>query len=97
MKTIVWNNLAVQDYHENIEYLLNKWSDQEATAFINDVESLIFDLRQGIVEFKESGYQDIKQCVVRKQITLYYKHNSPDEIELLRFWNNYKDDKLMKF
>ena len=97
MKTIIWNNLAVQDYHENIEYLLNRWSDKEAIAFINDVESLIFDLRQGIVEFKESGYRDIKQCVVRKQITLYYKYNSPDEIELLRFWNNYKDDKLMKF
>lgn len=70
MKTITWNNLAVQDYHENIDYLLSRWSDKEAIAFINDVESLLFDLMQGIVEFKESGYRDIKQCVVRKQIPI---------------------------
>lgn len=72
MKTILWNSLAIQDYHENIDYLLDKWSDKEALAFINEVDAMIFDLQQGIIEFKESGYRDIKQCVIRKQITLYY-------------------------
>jgi len=97
MKTIVWNDLAVRDYHENIDYLLSNWSDKEAITFINEVETIVFDLKQGIIEFKESGYKDIKQCVVRKQVTMYYRHNNPDEIELLRFWNNFKDNKLLKF
>lgn len=96
MKTIIWNDLAVMDYHENIDYLLDKWSDKQAIAFINEVDALIFDLKQGIVEFKETGYQDIRQCVIRKQVTVYYKHNSSNEIELLRFWNNYKDKKQLK-
>lgn len=96
MRTAVWNYLAIRDYHENIDYLLSNWSEKEALAFINDVESLIFSLEQGNVEFKESGYLDIRQCVVRKQITLYYKHIFPDKIELLRFWNNYQDNKKLK-
>lgn len=73
MKTIIWNDLAIRDYHENIDYLLNSWSEKEAIAFINDVESVIYNLKQGHVEFKESGYLDVKQCVVCKQVTLYYK------------------------
>lgn len=96
MKTIIWNDLAIRDYHENIEYLLSKWSEKEALILINDVESVIFDLKQGNVEFKESGYLDIKQCVVCKQITLYYKHIESNTIELLRFWNNYQDNKKLK-
>jgi len=96
MKTVIWNDLAVRDYHENIDYLLRKWSDKEAIAFINDVESVIFDLKQGNVEFKESGYLTIRQCVVCKQIALYYKHVESDTIELLRFWNNYQDNKKLK-
>jgi plasmid stabilization system protein ParE len=96
MKTIIWNDLAIHDYHENIDYLLSKWSEKEAVTFINDVESVIFDLKQGCVEFKESGYLDIKQCVVCRQITLYYKHIESNKIELLRFWNNYQDNKRLK-
>lgn len=57
---------------------------------------MIYSLKQGNVKFKESGYRNIKQCVVRKQITLYYKHIEPDTIELLRFWNNYQDIKKLK-
>ncbi len=93
---IVWNDLAMRDYHENIDYLLSKWSDRDAINFITDVDSLIFNLRQGNVEFKECGYLDIKQCVVCKQITLYYRHIESDTIELLRFWNNYQDNKNLK-
>jgi hypothetical protein len=57
---------------------------------------VIYSLEQGNIEFKESGYLNIRQCVVRKQITLYYKHIGPDKIELLRLWNNYQDNKKLK-
>lgn len=97
MRTIIWNSLAIRDYHETIDYLLSNWSEKEALAFINEVESMIYNLEQGNVEFRESGYLNIRQCVVRKQITLYYKPIVPDKIELLRFWNNYQDNKRLKF
>jgi plasmid stabilization system protein ParE len=96
MKIIEWNELALLDYHENIDYLLKEWTEQEAINFISDIESVIFNLKQGNIEFKQSGYKGIKQCVACKQVTLYYKHIGKDKIELLRFWNNYKDKKKLK-
>jgi len=95
MKTLVWTDTALQDYHQNIEYLLQKWSEKEALNFISDVESVLFELIDEKVEFKESGYRNIRQCVVCKQITLYYRHKSSNEIELLRFWNNHKDTRKL--
>jgi plasmid stabilization system protein ParE len=97
MKTVVWNDLALLDYHENIDYLLQEWSEREAIKFIGDVESVVFDLKEGKAEFKKSGYKDIKQCVVCKQISLYYRHCGTDKIEILRFWNNYQDQRKLKF
>lgn len=97
MKEVIWNDLALLDYHENIDYLLREWTEKEAITFIDEVESLVFKLQKGNVDFKESGYQDIKECVVRKQITLYYKHIAKNKIELLRFWNTHQDHKRLKF
>ncbi len=97
MKEVVWNHLALADYHNNLDYLLKEWTEQDALNFMDEVEAVIFNLKQGNIEFKESGYKDIKQCVVRKQITLYYKHRNNTTIELLRFWNNYQDDKKLRF
>lgn len=96
MKTIVWTDLALNDYHENIDFLLKEWSEKEALNFIGDVESVLFELRSGKVNYKESNYKNIRECVVCKQITLYYRHISTSKIELLRFWNNYKDNKKLK-
>lgn len=97
MKHVIWNDLALLDYHNNIDYLLKEWTDKEAIKFIDEVESLIFKLKQGNIEFKESGYQNIKECVVLKQITLYYQHISKNKIELLRFWNTSQDNKRLNF
>ena len=96
MKTIDWNDLALIDYHANINYLLREWSEKEALNFIDDVESVLFELKSGKVEYKESNYENIRECVVCKQITLYYRHLGKKQIELLRFWNNYKDTKTLK-
>ena len=95
MKKINWTDLALTDYHDNIDYLLREWSEKEALNFIDDVETVLFELKKGKIEFKESNYKDIRECVVCKQITMYYKHINTNKIELLRFWNNYKDDKKL--
>lgn len=97
MKAFLWTDLALKDYHDNIDYLLQEWSEKEAISFIEDVESVLESLKSGNLEFKESNYRNIRECVVCKQITLYYRHFNDKEIELLRFWNNSKDKRKFKF
>jgi plasmid stabilization system protein ParE len=96
MRTFIWTDLALKDYHENIDYLLQEWSEKEALSFIDDVENILYSLQTGKIEYKESNYRYIRECVVCKQITLYYRHLNSKEVELLRFWNNSKDKRRLK-
>ncbi len=97
MRRIKWNKLAREDYYGNIEYLLRKWSEKEAQNFINEVDEILFILKQGKVDYKETDYPDIRRCAIRPQITLFYKIIDTQHIELLRFWLNKQDDKKLTF
>ncbi len=97
MKIIKWTDSALKSYHENIDYLLRDWTEKEALNFIDDVEGVLFNLKKGTVEFKESNYKGIRECVVCKQITLFYRHIDNNKIELLRFWGNYIDNNKLRF
>lgn len=93
MRKVLWNQLAMNDYFDNLDYLLKRWSEREAQEFIDEVDEIIFILEQGNVEFQETNYKNVNRCVLCKQITLFYRKVNEQEIELLRFWNNYKDDR----
>ena len=97
MRKIIWNSVAKSDYFENIDYLLKNWSEKEVQNFINEVRHIEFVLKKGNVDFQDIGYMRVKRVVLRKQITLFYKINDVAEVEFLRFWNNHKDIKRLRF
>jgi len=97
MRHIKWNKLAREDYYINIDYLLEKWAEREAQKFIDEVDEIIFILSQGNIDFQETDFPNIRRCVVREQITLFYKIIDRQHIELMRFWNNFQDDKKLLF
>ena len=88
MRTVRWNNLARLDYYENIDYLLQNWSDKEAQIFIDKVFEIESILVKGNVEFQNTNRIGIKRCVINKHISLFYRIINKKNIELLRFWNN---------
>lgn len=97
MRTVLWNKLAVLDYYENIDYLLREWSENEAQEFIDEVYHTEFILKQGNIEFTNTDVSEIKRCVICKQISLFYRIIDEENIEFLRFWNNYQNDKKLRF
>ena len=97
MRKITWNIAAKSDYFENVDYLLNNWSEKEVQVFIDEVRRIEFILKKGNVDFQDIGYRKVRRVVLRKQITLFYKINDKEEFEFLRFWNNHKDIKRLRF
>lgn len=91
MRKVHWNKLARSDYYQNIDYLLRKWSEKEAQEFIDEVDDIEFILKLGKVEFQGTEVEDVKRCIICKQISLFYKVIDKHNVELLRFWNNYQD------
>lgn len=92
MRRIIWNEFARQDFYQNIDYLLKEWSEKEAQAFIDKVFDVLYALEKGNVEFQKTNKKDIRRCVITKQITLFYRIKGDHLIELLRFWNNSRDN-----
>ena len=96
MRTITWSEEAEVDYAENIDYLLKEWTLQDAEEFVTKVEDVIFNLKNETVNYQSARFKGLNKSVICKQITLYYKEKNQKEIELVRFWNSYKDDKKLK-
>ena len=94
MTPIHWSDPTKSDYWKNIEYLEKEWTRREVHSFMDKVDELIDLLTKNNVTFKPTLYKNTFQVPVLKQITLYYRFEN-NNIELLRFWNNYQD--LRKF
>lgn len=92
---IVWSDDAVADYHQNIDFLLEKWSVQVAVEFMEDVETIIELVERQPEIYPLTDYQGIRKAVVRKQITLFFRLTD-ETIHLIRFWNNYQDPERLK-
>lgn len=87
---VIWSPLAKMDYWQNIDYLEAEWAFQHVINFIDKVDNIIHLLLKNNIEFISTNYKNVNKVVITKQITLYYRTNSKS-IELLRFWNTYKD------
>ena len=97
MRRIRWNPTAVIDYNENIDYLLENWSEKAAQQFIDEVSHIEFILRQGNVDFQNTDIEGVNRFVFRKQITLFYRISDKNQVEFLRFWNNNKNIRNLNF
>ena len=110
MRKVLWNNQAKLDYFENIDFLLQKWSEKEAQKFIDHVQEIEFLLKQGNIDFQKTDFKGVNRCVVMEQISLFYRITDDiakvrmyvreiqynGNIELLRFWNNAQNQRRLK-
>ncbi len=92
---IIWSEDAKLDYNENIKYLLEEWSEESASTFIDEVESVLELLKINPKLYPKIDYKSIRRAVIRKQITLFYQDKG-SMIYLVRFWNTYKDPHSLK-
>ncbi|MES2588268.1 MAG: hypothetical protein V4622_04755 [Bacteroidota bacterium] len=89
---ISWSKTAEKDFEENIIYLLEDWSEAVVFDFTTETERILKIISKSPKTFQKHKVRNIHRVVLTKQITLFYKVKS-DRVELLRFWNNYKNPK----
>lgn len=92
MRRIDWSPRALDDYEQNITYLLLEWQEREVNTFVRKVTQTIanIQLRPEMYPTLEGASITTRKAVVVKQISLIYTFDE-DRILLLNFWNNYKD------
>ncbi|AUP77684.1 type II toxin-antitoxin system RelE/ParE family toxin [Flavivirga eckloniae] len=84
---IVWTQTAELSFEAEIDFILKKWTNKEATSFINLVEEVLEQLKK----FPLLGRlfeNDNMYLVISKQTTLIYRVLNEKTLELLLLWNN---------
>nr|WP_294784738.1 type II toxin-antitoxin system RelE/ParE family toxin [uncultured Flavobacterium sp.] len=71
-----------------------EWSEKVALNFIEKVNTTITLLQNDNVLFIKTNYKSVYKIVITKHISLFYRIEN-NNLELLRFWNNFQN--LEKF
>lgn len=88
---VIWTPEAAETFKLNIDYLQVEWEDQVALNFLIRVEEVVETIKSNPEIFSSINKKDnIRRCVVVKQISLYYRVVSNKQIDLLTFGTRIK-------
>ena len=96
MYSVNWSTLSRITFEDETIFIIEKWNEQEGEKFGELVHSLL--LKLGIHPEMGVFRKDIKiySLVISKQTTLFYRIIENElKIELLLFWNNKQNPKLL--
>ncbi len=88
MVDFIWSDIAKKEYWDNIDYLLDNWSEKEAANFIDLVGNTLDIIKHKPKTFSKVGYRKVRKVVILPQITLFYSILDSNTVEIIRFWNN---------
>ena len=96
MFEINWEPLSEITFAEEMDFILRKWNQFEVDEFTY----LVSENLERLTESPEIGiYKSENNCyslVISKQTTLYYKIiEEKSQIDLVLFWNNSQNPKLL--
>ncbi len=93
--TLSWTLRAVKSYFAVADYLQKKWGHQVVINFTNEVDRVIHEISENPQIFeasKKSVY--IRKGLITEHNTMFYRIKPrKNEIEILLFWDNRRDDK----
>ena len=94
---LIWSPEAKSTLTQNMGYLAEEWDDQVLRQFLNQVETAL----QKIQQYPQSyplykATPNIRMFKINKRIVLYYKIVSDIRIELITFWNTYRNPDDLK-
>jgi plasmid stabilization system protein ParE len=92
---VIWAPQAKKDFWNNIDYLEAEWSEKVAFNFIQKVNTAITLLQNDNVLFIKTNYRNVYKIVITKHISLFYRIEN-NNLELLRFWNNFQSPEKFK-
>jgi hypothetical protein len=81
---VLWSKKSEEVYQKYIDQTVDKFSEELAIEFIDDVESLINKIKSDKELCPQSKIKSLRKCVVNVNISLVYKA-SPQKIEIVTF------------
>lgn len=91
---IIWSDKAEEDFKQNIEYLFQEWNEEVVKNFTFEAERVLKIIEITPRVFQKHQKKNVYIVPITKHITLFYDVKRK-EIQLLRFWNNFKNPRKL--
>lgn len=94
---VSWTPTAELSYAKELGRISEKWTAIEISNFMDLVDDFVQKLESGIIEGRLTDSKTLRSFVISKQITLFFDvFEDLQTIELLLFWNNSDNPKILK-
>lgn len=98
---VVWTRKANTSFNGIVDYLLEVWTIEIATNFVDHVDHTIMQIAENPEMFKVSDYDRVSRAaLITKHTTMFYRILN-GSIEIEYFWGNFdnpeKINELLKF
>jgi plasmid stabilization system protein ParE len=97
MRVVNWTEEAKSTFNSNLNYLHAEWNAKVVSDFLDRVDYVVELIQTNPNSFLlVNSEKNVRRCVVTKQISLYFKIVSKDQIDLITFWNTYQNPEKLK-
>jgi plasmid stabilization system protein ParE len=94
---INWTSESEKTFAENLEYLSREWDTVVLNNFLDRVEEVLETIKANPRLYTlHRPKENVHKCVVHERIVLYYRRVNDERIDLLTFWNTYRDPSQLK-
>ena len=95
---VIWSPEAKLTITQNMNYLAQEWDNKVLYQFLSQVEIALQKIKQNPRSYPlHKTTNNIRTYKINKRIVLYYKIINDSRIELITFWNTYRNPKDLKF
>lgn len=93
--TISWTIRALKSYFAVADYLQKNWGHQVVNNFTHEVDRVILEISKNPQIFEASKKSiHVRRGLITKHNTMFYRIKPrKNEIEILLFWDNRRDEK----
>lgn len=93
-----WTEESIKTLNQNTEYLASDWGNQVVNDFLDRVDEVLELVSLNPTVFPaHNAVTKVHRCIVNKRIILYFKIVDDKRVDLLTFWNTYRDpNQLLK-
>lgn len=85
---VIFTKVAISSYEGILEFLSEVWTEKEIGVFINDVEHIVNQLRDGkYTMFVKSNHKTGSVLIGKKHIRMFFRKENEIQIKVLLFFD----------
>lgn len=85
---VIFTKVAISSYEGILEFLSEVWTEKEIGVFINDVEDIVNQLRDGkYTMFLKSNHKTRSALIGKKHVRMFFRKENEIQIKVLLFFD----------